>query len=250
MKSNYVTIEETANVLSNNVNQVNSNTDATTEAKQNINVSMQEMATAIQEEASNFYSVNETMIASLERVREIQKISKGIEDKSAEMNEKVDNRCRKIAHVNNQIRIVMEAIMTAATTVSELQLSIEQVNRLLDIKLISEISVYFDSIKETFDTTDTEIKKGINQIHGITVRFIDAQKQIENMASVSEENAAPIEGILATSEDESEQILMISKSIKQINQICEKLKAIVHTKQVILRCYTQKLKDNHTSRKG
>ncbi len=309
LNSTFVDIEETTRILSSNVNLVHANTKEVTEAREKISVAMQEMAIAIQEETSNIYSVNETMLVSLERVQEAQRISKGIADQSAQMNGKVDNGCEKIEQINNQMNLTMNAIMIAGATVAELQLSIEEVNRLLegirqiaeqtnllalnaaiesaragehgrgfaivaeevmklaeqstkivnDInqvtisifakakeaskkvnqgetaaiegrELISEISVYFDSIKEAFDTTDIEINKGMTQIDGVTVRFVDAQKEMETIASVSEQNAASIQEVLATTEDESKQIIMISNSIKEIGEMCKKLKNIVDIK--------------------
>jgi len=309
MESIFSNIEDITNTLSNNVNLVNSNVDLVTEASQNIGIAMHEMATATQEEASSIYSVNETMVVSLESVQKTQYITKGIADMSTEMSEKVDDGWKKIDQVDNQISTITDAIITAATTVSELESSMEQVNNLLegikeiaeqtnllalnaaiesaragehgkgfavvadevrklaeqssrivkDInlvtanvfikskeayekvnqgeeatilgkKLVSEISVYFNSFKETFSITDVEINKGMKQIEGIAADFVEAQKQIENMASVSEENAASIEEVVATIENENGQILEISNSIKEVNRMCEDLKLIIDSK--------------------
>ena len=309
LQNTFFNIEESTNTLSNNVKLANSNIDAVTEASQNINVAMQDMATAIQGEAASVYNINETMIGSLESVRETQRISKGISDKSGEMSEKVDSGWEKIEQVDNQINIITDAITTAVITVSELQSSIEQVNNLLegikqiadqtnllalnaaiesaragehgkgfavvadevrklaeesskivkDInlvttgmfikskeanekvnqgevatvegrKLVNEISVYFKSIKESFDSTDVEINEGMKQIEGITAKFVSAQDQIQNIASVSEETAASVEEVLATIDDQNSQMLLISNSIKEINEMCEKLKKMADLK--------------------
>lgn len=266
------------------------------------------MASAIQEESTSIYKINDTMATSLGEVKETQSISKGIADKSSEMYEKVENGYEKIEQVNTQINIIMEAMKIAATTVTELQLSMEQVNTQLqgikqiadqtnllalnaaiesarsgehgrgfavvadevrklaeestkianDISLVtietftkskeayekvhlgeeattagrilvSEIQEYFNSIREAFRITNTEINKGMSQIENITAKFIDAQKQVENMSSMAEENAAAIEEVLSTIETESEQIMMIGNSIKEIKDMCDVLKALVES---------------------
>ena len=309
LQNTFVNIEDSASLLSNNAQMVAANVEALTDESQNINITMQEMASAIQEDASSIYSVNETMVESLKSVQESQHISKGIADMSVKMSEEVDNGWRKVEQVNHQIRIISDAIMTAAVTVSELKSSMEQVNNLLegikqiadqtnllalnaaiesaragehgkgfavvadevrklaeqsgkivnDInlvtnslfeksteayekvsqgeeatvegkKLVDEISTYFNSMKETFNTTDFEINREMKQIDSITAKFTDTQKQIENMASVSEESAASVEEVLATLENQNSKIITINNSIKEINDMCQRLKAMAEAK--------------------
>ncbi len=97
-------------------------------------------------------------------------------------------------------------------------------------KLVNEISAYFKSLKDTFGKTDSDINNGMNQIDGIIIKFIDIQKQIENMASISEENAASIEEVLATVENESNQMSVIDTAIKEINEMCGVLKVMANSK--------------------
>ena len=97
-------------------------------------------------------------------------------------------------------------------------------------KLVDEISTYFNSMKETFNTTDFEINREMKQIDSITAKFTDTQKQIENMASVSEESAASVEEVLATLENQNSKIITINNSIKEINDMCQRLKAMAEAK--------------------
>lgn len=96
--------------------------------------------------------------------------------------------------------------------------------------LVNQIAADFKAIKESFKTTDLQINDGMNKITDVTRRFSDIQKQIEHMASISEENAASIQEVMATVEDESSQILQISKAIKEISELSELLKGIAENK--------------------
>jgi len=302
-------IEKNASALFDHVKLVTSHVDSLAEARKSINFTVQEMASAIQEESNSIYKINETMTTSLGEVKETQAISQGIADKSSEMHEKVEHGYTKIEQVNAQIQIIMEAVKIASTTVSELQTSMEQVNSQLqgikqiadqtnllalnaaiesarsgehgrgfavvaeevrklaeqsskianDISLVTmetflkakeanekvqlgveatstgrnlvkEIQEYFNSIREAFSHTNTEINKGMGQIENIATKFIDAQRQVENMSSVAEENAAAIEEVLSTIETDSEQIMLIGNSLKEIRNMCDDLKALVEVK--------------------
>jgi len=86
------------------------------------------------------------------------------------------------------------------------------------------------TLKEVFINTDDEINKGMEQIEGVTEKFMDTQMQIETIASASEQSAASIEEVLATIENQNEQIMSINDSIKEINAMCIKLKEMADLK--------------------
>jgi methyl-accepting chemotaxis protein len=67
----------------------------------------------------------------------------------------------------------------------------------------------------------------MRHIENLIDKFIQVQKQIENMASLSEENAASVEEILATVENDNDQILAINTAIKEIDEMCAKLAELV-----------------------
>jgi methyl-accepting chemotaxis protein len=67
----------------------------------------------------------------------------------------------------------------------------------------------------------------MRRIESLIDKFIQVQKQIENMASLSEENAASVEEILATVENDNDQILAINTAIKEIDEMCTKLAELV-----------------------
>lgn len=306
LRNTFSSIQEGTTILDSNINQFNTSINGISDGSRGITVSMQEMATAIQEEASNAYKINDTMSNSITMVRETQDISKGIADKSDKMAEKVDVSWNKIGQVGNQISIISSAIGTASLTVSELKESMEKVDRLLggitqiaeqtnllalnaaiesarageqgkgfavvaeevrilaeqsaqivkDItqvtsnvfnksqeafekvkqgeiatiegkKLISDISEYFEDVKSSFHNTNLEINKGMTKIGAITEMFVAAQQQIENMASISEQNAASTQEVLATIENESNEITQISSSLEKIQGLSGQLKEIV-----------------------
>lgn len=305
LKNTISSLEESATILSNSIKLASTNVSAITVSSQQICESMEDMARAIQQEATSIYSVNQTMESSHIGVREILKISQDIADQANTMNEMVDSGWKKIEEVNGQINIVTETITTAGVTVSELLSSMNKVTDLLerikeiaaqtnllalnaaiesarageygkgfavvaeevrklseqsahivnDINLVTsgvlnqsqeaydkvsrgeaatiqgkqlvqEIADYFTTIKEAFSATSTETGRGMKQIDGITEKFIDVQKQVEHVASVSEENAAAVEQTLAAIEEQKNQLASINNSIVKINDMCDKLTAM------------------------
>jgi methyl-accepting chemotaxis protein len=58
---------------------------------------------------------------------------------------------------------------------------------------------------------------------------METQKQIESIASISEENAASVQEVLATVEDENQQIIRISESVEGISELSRNLKSLLNS---------------------
>ncbi len=302
-------IQDSADVLDGSIQEFRTKIGSVSEGSQSIAITMNEMARAIQEEASSIYQVNGTMAGSIEKVCETREISKGIASRTDEMSKMVGDGWNKIGQINNQMTIIGDAVGTATVTVSQLQLSMQKVNDLLsnikqiadqtnllalnaaiesaragehgkgfavvaeevrrlaeqsaiivdDINgvtkgvfqqatesyekvnkgeiatqagksLVEEISVYFNTLKNVFTETNLQTSKGMNEIDTVTTQFMSIQKQIENLASISEENAASIQEVLATTENGNNELLQVSRAIKEIYELSSKLKSIVEEK--------------------
>lgn len=98
-------------------------------------------------------------------------------------------------------------------------------------ELISNMSSYFKDIMDAFTDTSTEIVKGMNKIEGIADSYVNVQHQMENMASISEENAASTEEVLATIEDENYQIIQISNFLNEMQELSGQLKHMINSQK-------------------
>ena len=305
LKNTFGNIEDSSKILTSNIRLVKSNVDTVAEASQTISFAMKEMAVAIQQEASNIYSINEIMADSLKAMTHTREISRGLADKSGVMNEQVDIGWKKIEQIDKQINIITDAIDTASSTVTELQISMQKINHLLEsIKqiagqtnllalnaaieaaragehgtgfavvadevrklaeqsaqivtninvvttrvfmkseeacekvhdgrtatiegrmLVNEVSSYFNAIKDMFTITNTETNREMKKIDELTLKYISIQQQVENMAAVSQQNAAAVEETLATIENQKNQVIAIHDSIKQISEMCDHLESM------------------------
>lgn len=94
--------------------------------------------------------------------------------------------------------------------------------------LLNDISAYFDDMRRAFKHTNTEITNGMEMFAAISENYVETQKQMESIASISEENAASVEEILAIVEDENQQIMQISESIGGIGELSGKLKSLLN----------------------
>ncbi len=310
LKATFVKVDDSTNVLEEKIARFNTNIDTISEGSRNITESMQEMAGAIQLEASSAHRINDTMAQSLGVVRETQEVSTSISENTTQMSHKVEDGHSKIEHVNTQMNIIENAIGTAAVTVSELQGNMEKVNGLLegitqiaeqtnllalnaaiesarageqgkgfavvadevrklaeqsahivkDIakvtaeisgksqeayekvsqgenatkegkELVSDIALYFREIREVFENTGIKFELEVQKIQSISEKFTEVQQQIENIASISEQNAAATEEVLATVENENSEIIQVSSVVKDIYKLSSDLRELVKNEQ-------------------
>jgi len=95
-------------------------------------------------------------------------------------------------------------------------------------ELIKNVSTYFDYLSQSFEETISEISKVMSKIEDISKLFSNAQEQIQTVASISEQNAAATEEVLASTESAHNQIQEISNSINIIKGLSENLMAMVN----------------------
>jgi methyl-accepting chemotaxis protein len=306
LESTFQTVEAGAQFLNSNINTVDQQLKGISSASLGIVDSVQQMATAIGEEAASVYKINETMSQSLQVVNQTIDISKGIVTKSDHMSKKVENGWNRINEVSRHMDTVNSAIGTATTTVSELKYSLEEINTLLNgikaiagqtnllalnasiesarageqgkgfavvadqirklseqskgiveqinevtvkifeksdaasqmtiegenaasegIKIMHEVADFFHDVKVSYEETNEELSKSMNEIAVAAQNFIDVQEQITNVASISEENSASTEEILSIIEDENAQISYINSSVTEVYDLSKKLKDMV-----------------------
>lgn len=302
LRVTFGSIEKGAQRLESNMDTFNKNIGNIFESSHMILEATQQMAAGIQEEADSLSNVNASMGNSMQATDQTIAISKGIVEKSAEMNDKVQQGWNQIRAVESRMDTVNATIGSTATTVNNLQESLEQVNALLEnIKqiadqtnllalnaaiesaragehgkgfavvadevrklaeqsaaitdsitgltanlsvtskeaqkksaegelaanegrnLLRQVSGFFDELKESYHMTNVELSSGMDEIKSTTDNFQHIQAQIENIANISEENAASTEEIVSTLENEHDMIAEINKAVKEISQLSEEL---------------------------
>ncbi|MGF7143281.1 methyl-accepting chemotaxis protein [Anaerotaenia torta] len=299
-------VEEGTNTLDHNIGEVDTQLEGIHSASKGILDSVQQMAMAIQEEATSVYRINETMSHSLEVVNQTIDISRGVVEKSNRMSVMVEDGWIKMNEVTDRMDTVNSAIENTVTTVSDLEISLEQINQLLvsiktiaeqtnllalnasiesarageqgkgfavvadsirtlsqqsrkivedinevtamifeksqaasrmsekgkaaaheGIRIISEVSAYLADILASYQETNTDLSKSMNEIAVAANNFISVQEQVTNVASISEENAASTQEILSIIEDENTKIDYINASVSEVHGLSRKLKEIV-----------------------
>lgn len=94
-------------------------------------------------------------------------------------------------------------------------------------KLVDYISSQFEEIRTTTGKTSEAIEEGISKNRQITAELEQVQQQIENMASISEENSASTQEVLATMESETNRIMELSSSVDEIKKLSSRLKTLI-----------------------
>lgn len=94
-------------------------------------------------------------------------------------------------------------------------------------KILESITAFFNRMKASCEDTNKQLLDGLAGTQKITEIFIEIQKQIENVASISEENAASTEEVLATLEDQNNNIVQIHESMERIGKLSKELQELV-----------------------
>lgn len=145
----------------------------------------------------------------------------------------VADEIRKLADQSSKIvHDITQVIVGLSTKSHEAVEKVSQGSNAVEegIALITNISSDFNDIKETFTDTNHEIAKGLGNIEVIAERFIAVQGEVNNMASISQENAAATEEVLSTIENENSQIAQISGFLDEICKLSGELKTMVSAK--------------------
>ncbi len=138
LENTFHTIDEGARSLNNNLSVVDTQLKGIHDASLGIVNSVQQMATAIQDEAASVYRINESMTQSLQVVNRTIEISNGVVDKSGAMSKKVEDGWNRVNEVAVHMSTVSTAIGTTAATVNDLQTSLKEIIVLLNsIKTIA-----------------------------------------------------------------------------------------------------------------
>ncbi len=94
-------------------------------------------------------------------------------------------------------------------------------------KLADDILNYFMQIRQAFVSTTHSIDLGQLKNKDMTEQLDKVQNQIQNVASISEENAAATEEVLATIESEDSQMSELNRAILDIQKLSSNLKKLV-----------------------
>lgn len=93
-------------------------------------------------------------------------------------------------------------------------------------EIINSVNEHFKTIKNTFDRTSITLDKETQKVAEMFNKFTHVQGAVENIACISEEQAASIEEISATVDSENNEIISISKLVDEIRELSGLLKTI------------------------
>lgn len=137
---------------------------------------------------------------------------------------KLAEQSAKTANSIQEITNTISANSTAAVEkVSHGEQAVIEGNRLL-----TQVGEYFNDVENAVSETFALLETENQMINRILDKFIQVQERIENIASISEEQAASNEEILAAIECENSDILTIKESIREIKQMSAVLDEMLH----------------------
>lgn len=92
--------------------------------------------------------------------------------------------------------------------------------------LLQEITRSFNSMKESFDLINRQLKNNMDVIWQTANEFHKFREQIESAVTITKENSASTDEIVSSISSENEFIDMISQSIRQLKNLSQELLGI------------------------
>lgn len=193
---------ETVTELQQNMGQVNTALEEITEITEQIN--MLSLNAAIEAARAGEYGKGFAVVSE-----EVRKLA----DKSRETADKIS---KIVTDVTNKSKETLDKVSLGDNAV-------KQGNNIL-----LEVSEYFGEMKSAISQTNDYISKSIQGTKRMAEKFLEIQRRIENIASISEENSASIEEVLSTVESENNGIIEISESIGKISNLSNDLRKMIN----------------------
>ena len=295
-------VNKHADLLNTTIINLDKNVDSSKEAVSNVNSAMREISNSISEQSASLNSITEKMDLSSNNIKKSQQISDKVSSQSLEMNSQIDNGYKTVEDMNSQMEIIYQSVDTSFNTVNELQNSIAEINKFLQViteiaeqtnmlalnaaieaaragehgkgfaivadevrqlaenssntvhdinniitsindktnsavekvqlgedavkqgrDIISKVKYTFDIIKRDSSRNTKYLAANARMNKQTTDEFIQILDNLNNIASISEEQAATVEEISATIETTSEDISQINNSVDEIRHLSETL---------------------------
>lgn len=201
-------IEKVTDTLDDNISKFNQEIGTIYNSSKDIIVSVEQMATGIQEEANSVTIINDSMVHSMKTMDETVDITKDIVEKSESMNDRVQEGWNKINQVADYMDIVGSTISNTAKTVSDLLTSLDKVNNLLNgIKDIADqtnllaLNAAIESARagehgKGFAVVAEEVRKLAEQSAQITLNIAEVTSDISNKSKVAHEKSVEGETLI------------------------------------------------------
>jgi methyl-accepting chemotaxis protein len=168
-------------------------------------------------EQTNLLSLN----AAIEAARAGEH-GKGFSVVAEEVRKLAEESSDIVKDINRITLQISEKTENAVNTVSDGEVAVEAGNT-----LINAVAEKFRDVQLSVGDTLKSLELEKTMIEDIDDIFMKMQEQIGNAASISEEQAASNQEILATLESSNNDIISINNSIKEIRQLSDEMKASI-----------------------
>lgn len=142
----------------------------------------------------------------------------------------VADEVRKLAEQSSNTAKEIFAIISTARQKSKLALEkAQEGNTAVEngSKIIYQVNEDFQSIKSAFGQMDRSIEKEYEMIENINKLYVNIQCQLESIAAISEQHAATTQEVLASVENQNQNIIEIASTSEKLKAASNELRTVL-----------------------
>ena len=167
-------------------------------------------------EQTNLLSLN----ASIEAARAGES-GRGFAVVASEVQKLAEQSGSIVKEISNVIAIINEKTKKTFEVVEKGNAAVK-----MGTEIVERVCTRFDEVEVSFNGMNSKIIKESGLVKGIETTFLEIERQISDVASVSEENSASTEEILAEIEEQNNKIINLQESMTEIDILCSELKSV------------------------
>ncbi len=159
--------------------------------------------------------------ASIESAR-AGEAGKGFAVVADEIRKLAEQSAESVQDIQNIVISIGGKTQEAVNTVNQGNVAVDEGS-----DIIQKITTQYNTIKTNFVSNNEELSREIKMIDQINESFNIVHDRISNIASISQEQSASTEEILATIENQESNIEALTDSLKDIESLSQNLNALV-----------------------
>ena len=155
-------------------------------------------------------------------MQELEKQGKGFAVVADEIRKLAEQTANSAKDINDIVDVIGNKTKDAVRTVGKGNEAVDEGSTIID-----NIITQYGTIKVSFEQNNDELNREMKMINQINKSFVIVNERISNIASISQEQSASTEEVLATIENQESSIENLTGSLGDIVSISKSLSELI-----------------------